>query len=184
MSERGYNGFTLTDIADAIGMSQPGLMHYVKNKESLLSSVITQIYDNAGTPEEFIQSGLPGSDSNNLLFPAYMRYLVGYNAQRKSLVQLYNVLSTEAANPNHPLHKLFTNRPQQIWEHYSEFIWKIPPEIGEWNNMRPSVRRCMEFLDGIQLRWLRKPPIDMLTEWLDIESLLFPSPIWDGYRSL
>jgi hypothetical protein len=37
-------------------------------------------------------------------------------------------------------------------------------------------------MDGIQLRWLREPPIDMYDEWLLFEGLLFPSPLWDGYR--
>ena len=41
IGEKGYYGTSLKDIADAIGMSQPGLLHYIGNKERLLSLLVT-----------------------------------------------------------------------------------------------------------------------------------------------
>ena len=58
----------------------------------------------------------------------------------------------------------------------------VDDEVGGWDNMRPIVRQCIEAMDGIQLRWMRKPPIDLYDEWLAFERLIFPSPVWDGYR--
>ena len=182
IGEKGYYGTSLKDIADAIGMSQPGLLHYIGNKERLLSLLVTDSYDQQGTPADFAKSGLPGSDSDGMLFPAYLRFLVRYNAQRRSLLQLYMVLETESFNADHPLHEYFENRPDLTWEHYSKFAWKLPPEVGGWDNMRPIVRQCIEAMDGIQLRWTRKPPIDLYDEWLVFERMIFPSPVWDGYR--
>ena len=80
------------------------------------------------------------------------------------------------------MHDYFENRPKYVWEHYSSFAWKLPPEIGGWENMRAYVRQSLEAMDGIQLRWMRKPPIDFYDEWLAFEKMIFPSPIWDGYR--
>ncbi|MBW3083077.1 TetR/AcrR family transcriptional regulator [Bifidobacterium phasiani] len=183
ISERGFNGISLKDVADEVGMSQPGLLHYVGNKDGLLSLLITDIYDAYGTPGEFLATGLPGSDPDGPLFPAYLRYLVRHNANRRMMVQLYMVLETEAFNPSHPLHDYFRVRPASVWEKYSEIPWRIPPEMGSWNeSMDPVVRQCIEAMDGIQLRWLREPPIDLYDEWLVFEKLLFPSPIWDHYR--
>jgi hypothetical protein len=48
--------------------------------------------------------------------------------------------------------------------------------------MRPLVRMCIEAMDGVQLRVLRQPPVDLYDEWLAFEKILFPSPVWDGYR--
>ena len=48
--------------------------------------------------------------------------------------------------------------------------------------MRAIVRQSLEAMDGIQLRWPRKPPIDFYDEWLAFEKMLFPSPVWDSYR--
>ena len=182
IGEKGYYGTSLKDIADAIGMSQPGLLHYIGNKERLLSLLVTDSYDQQGTPADFAKSRLPGSDSDGMLFPAYLRFLVRYNAQRRSLLQLYMVLETESFNADHPLHEYFENRPDLTWEHYSKFAWKLPPEVGGWDNMRPIVRQCIEAMDGIQLRWPRKPPIALYAEWLACERMSFPSPVWDGYR--
>ncbi|KFI84541.1 TetR/AcrR family transcriptional regulator [Bifidobacterium reuteri] len=183
VGEKGYYGTSLKDVADAVGMSQPGLLHYIGNKEGLLSMLITDNYDVFGTPDDFMASGLPGSDPDRLLFPAYLRYLVRYNAQRRELVALYIALEAEALGPDHPLHEYFDGRPQEVWEHYSRYQWCIPPQMGSWeDSMKSLVRRCIEAMDGVQLRWMRNPPVDLYDEWLAFEELLFPSPMWDNYR--
>lgn len=182
IGERGYNGISLKDVADEVGISQPGLLHYIGNKEGLLSLLITDVYDTSGSPEDFLKSGLPGSDPDAPHFPAYLRYLVRHNATRRAMVQLYMVLEAESFNESHPMHEYFMERPASVWEHYSRYPWKLPPEVGDWENMRQTVRMVTEVMDGIQLRWLREPPIDYYDEWLSFERLLFPSPVWDSYR--
>ena len=107
VGEKGYYGTSLKEIADEVGMSQPGMLHYIGNKENLLSMLVTDSYDAEGTPDDFIRSGLPGSDRGDLRFPAYLRFLVRYNAQRRSLLQLYIVLESESFSPEHPLHEYF-----------------------------------------------------------------------------
>ena len=37
-------------------------------------------------------------------------------------------------------------------------------------------------VDGVQLRWLRKPGQDLNAMWVECEDVLFPLPQWDGYR--
>lgn len=183
IAAKGYYGTSLKDVADAVGMSQPGLLHYVGTKEGLLSLLITDEYDAHGTPEEFFASGLPGADPEAPHFPAYLRYLVRFNAARRNLVQLHTVLGAESFSEEHPLHEYYERRPDQVWEYYSAFPWRIPPQMGRWeDSMRPIVRRCMEAMDGMQLRWFRTPPIDLYDEWIAFEGLIFPSPVWDLYR--
>lgn len=183
ISERGFNGISLKDVADEVGMSQPGLLHYIGNKDGLLQLLITDVYDASGTPDDFLASGLPGSDPEAPLFPAYLRFLVRHNAARRMMVQLYMVLESEAFNPEHPLYDYFRNRPLSVWDYYSRFPWSLPPEVGAWDEtMMPVVRQCIEAMDGIQLRWLREPPIDLYDEWLVFERMIFPSPVWDQYR--
>jgi AcrR family transcriptional regulator len=182
IGEYGFNGISLKDVADEVGMSQPGLLHYVGTKEGLLSMLVTDVYDMSGTPGDFLASGVPGSDPEAPHFPAYLRFLVRHNASRPALMQLYVVLQSEAVAPNHPLHDYFQARPEQVWNFYSEYPWVLPEEIGGWENMRSLVRMSIEAMDGIQLRVLREPHIDLYEEWLAFEKLLFPSPLWDEYR--
>ena len=39
-AERGYDGTTLQDIADAIGITRPGLYNYISSKEQLLATLL------------------------------------------------------------------------------------------------------------------------------------------------
>lgn len=163
-------------------MSQPGLLHYIGNKERLLSLLVTDNYDQQGTPADFAESGLPGSDSDGMLFPAYLRFLVRYNAQRRSQLQLYMVLETESFNADHPLHEYFENRPGL--DVGSLFAVRMEAAAADRRMGQYAADRAasIEAMDGIQLRWTRKPPIDLYDEWLVFERMIFPSPVWDGYR--
>lgn len=183
ISERGYNGISIQDVADAVGVTKQGVLRYIGSKDNLLAMVYRDNYNVTGNVDDFMRSGLPGSDADDLRFPAYLRFLVRFNSARRELVQMFSMLQVESFNPAHPLHDEFAGRADEIWNYYSSFDWRIPPEIGSWDErMRPVVRRAMETMDGVQLRWLHEPAIDLNEEWLDLEGLLFPSPTWDGYR--
>ena len=182
ISQHGYNGISLKDVADMVGMSQPGVLHYVGSKEGLLSLLVTDIYDVNGTPEEFVQTGLPGSDPDHPHLPAYFDYLVAHNASQPELTQLYTVLEAEAISTNHPLHDYFLRRPAEVWEHYSRFPWALPNGMDWSRDMQDSVRMSLEVMDGIQIRLLREPKIDYVQEWNLFKDLLFPLPLWNGYR--
>ena len=44
-AERGYDGTTLQDIADAIGITRPGLYNYISSKEQLLELAVSRALD-------------------------------------------------------------------------------------------------------------------------------------------
>lgn len=183
ISQQGYNGISLQDVAEEVGISKQGLLHYVGSKQGLLSLLITNAYDVYGTPESFFATDLPGSDITAPLLPAYLRYLVRCNEQRPSLVQLFAVLKSESFSPTHPLHDYFLRRENGVWLMYSQYPWAIPPALGAWEeHMESTVRMCTEAMDGMQIRWLRDPKVGLYDEWLKFEDVLFPTPLWDGYR--
>jgi len=159
ISERGFNGISIQDVADRVGISKQGVLRYVDNKDKMLALVYDEYYGQTGTPEDFFSSGMPGSDPSAPHFPV------------------------ESLNPDHPLHDEFMGRMEDIWEHYSKYPWVVPPQLGAWaGSMRPVVRKAMEIMDGIQLWWLREPEVDLCEEWSEMENLLFPAPLWDACR--
>ena len=183
ISERGFNGISIQDVADRVGISKQGVLRYVGSKDNMLAMVFNEYYGHTGTPEDFFASGMPGGDPTAPLFPAYLRYLVKHNSRRRMMVQLFTVLSAESLNPDHPLYAEFASRGNDIWRFYSQYPWLIPPQLGSWEeSMRPVVRKAMEVMDGIQLWWLRDTEIDLCAEWAEMENLLFPAPLWDAYR--
>lgn len=182
ISERGYNGMSVQDVADMVGVTKQGVLRYIGSKDNLLAMVYRENYNVGGNVDDFRVSGLPGSTADDLRLPAYLRYLVDYNSRRRMLVQLFTMLQVETFNPDHPLHEEFADRQNSIWRYYSSFDWRIPPAFSSFDGVRPTVRKALEAMDGIQLRWLREPAIDLNEEWVEFEPLLFPSPLWDGYR--
>ena len=98
ISERGFNGISIQDVADRVGISKQGVLRYVENKDKMLALVYDEYYGQTGTPEDFFSSGMPGSDPSAPHFPAYLRYLVKHNSRRRMMVQLFTVLSVESLN--------------------------------------------------------------------------------------
>ena len=186
VARHGFNGLALQEVADAVGISQAGLLHYIGNKNGLLELLLFDRYDKQGTPQDFLDSGAPGAvHPDGMSLPAYFRFLTAFNEARPALMELYMTLGVEATDPNHPVHEYFCRRPDTVWEFYSTFTWRLPPEVearGGWATMRPLVEMAIEAMDGMQIRYFRSPSISLTEEWARWEALLFPSPVWDEYR--
>ena len=173
-------------MADAVGITQAGLLHYIGNKDGLVELLMSDRYDRQGTPQDFLDSGDPAAaHPEGMSLPAYFRYLVAYNEARPQLMGLYMTLGVEATDPDHPAYDYFIRRPDHVWEFYSTFTWRLPPrvvEAGGWPTMRPLVEMALEAMDGAQIRFFREPRVSLVEEWARWEAVLFPSPVWDGYR--
>lgn len=183
VAQHGYYGLSLNELAARVGLSQAGMLHYVGNKEGLLQLLVEQRYDRRGTPTDFVATGDPAATHpDGISFPAYCRYLVDYNSKRPQLMKLYMVLGTEAASPEHPAHTYFAGRPDAVWDNYLTYTWRLPPQVGPFEANRDLVETTIEAMDGAQLRSFRNPPVRLTDEWLRLERLLFPSPLWDGFR--
>ena len=186
VARHGFNGLALQEVADAVGITQAGLLHYIGNKDGLVELLMSDRYDRQGTPQDFLDSGDPAAaHPDGMSPPAYFRYLVAYNEARPQLMGLYMTLGVEATDPDHPAHDYFIRRPDQVWEFYSRFTWRLPPQVveaGGWPTMRPLVEMAIEAMDGAQIRFFREPRVSLVEEWARWESVLFPSPVWDDYR--
>lgn len=187
VARKGFNGLALQEVADAVGITQAGLLHYIGTKEGLLTLLLSDRYDRQGTPQDFIDSGDPAATHpDGVSLPAYLRYLVAYNEARPALMGLYMTLGAECANdPEHPAYAHFIDRPDGVWAYYSQFTWRLPPRVeaeGGWASMRPCVELAIQAMDGAQTRFFRRPTVSLAELWARWEAVLFPSPVWDGYR--
>jgi AcrR family transcriptional regulator len=183
VARHGFYGVSLQDVAREVGITQAGLLHHVGSKEGLLELLVKQRYDLRGGPDDYVATGDPAAthpDGPSL--PGYFRYLVALNAGRPELMKLSMVLGAEAASPGHPAHDYFTARPDLTWELYRQTAWRLPPEVGPFDGLRDLVEMVIEAMDGAQVRRFRLPPVDLRDEWARFEAVLFPSPVWDGYR--
>jgi AcrR family transcriptional regulator len=170
---RGYYGTSLQKIATAVGLTKAGVLHYVASKEGLLELVLNDIYDSqtSHVTQSILQLDRP-------LISRYWRATVAVNAERPQLVHMFSTLSAEALDPHHPAHDYFEQREQATVSIALSTPWSAPAGV----DCERLLRAGFSMMDGIQLRWLRTPGKDLNAMWADCEDVLFPLPLWDGYR--
>ncbi|WP_455361462.1 TetR/AcrR family transcriptional regulator [Streptomyces sp. SYSU K21746] len=166
-AERGYRGTSIAAIAERIGLTQQGVLHYFPSKTELLTAVldlrdrwdVTQLLRAAnGTPTRL-----------DLLAD-----LVEYNADRPAIVQAFTVLAADSVTEEHPAKPYFQERYSHVRAGVAatlrqEFGEQLPGGLAA-EHLAPLVVAAM---DGLQLQWLLSPEeVDMPARFRDLLTLL------------
>lgn len=108
IAERGYRGASLSAVAERVGLTQQGLLHYFPTKEALLVAVLEarDEWDTGGAAK-------PGGDAWRLDLYAS---LVEYNAMRPGIVQTFSALLGESVTGDHPAQEFFRRRYAAVRE--------------------------------------------------------------------
>lgn len=93
----GYYGTSLQKIADRVGLTKAGVLHYVGSKEGLLTAALDEVYDSETEDilTDIVREPRP-------LIADMWRRIVAVNARRPIQVHMFSTLSAEAIDPNHP----------------------------------------------------------------------------------
>src|SRR5215467_9210610 len=104
IAREGYRGASVKELADAVGLSQAGLLHYFDSKEELFTAILRKRdeVDSAG----FGLYAADGTIAHGDLQAGYLG-VIRHNADVPGLVQLFARLSVDAADPDHPAHDFF-----------------------------------------------------------------------------
>src|SRR5690242_9059998 len=101
IAERGYRGATLAAVAERVGLTQQGLMHYFATKEALLVAVL----------EARDQWDMASAALHGRAWPLeVVANLVEYNATRPGIVQAFTVLAGDSVTEGHPAQEYFRAR--------------------------------------------------------------------------
>ncbi|MBW3088687.1 TetR/AcrR family transcriptional regulator [Bifidobacterium sp. 82T24] len=169
----GYYGTSLQKIATKVGLTKAGVLHYVGSKEGLLELVLSDIYDRE-TNELLEECAAQQSPS----IPEMFRRNVEINIRRPKLVHMFSTLSAEALDPNHPAHEYFARREQEGVDQARKVAWSVPDGVDPTDVLLAG----FSMMDGVQLRWLRRPGQDLAEMWAHCENVLFPLPLWQDHR--
>ncbi len=180
----GSYGFPMQSLADAVGLTLPGLNHYVKSREDLLSLVIESFYDSS---ENSIAADVQTADEENdtqqgKSLPQAMRDAVSRNEKRSNMVSLFMRLAIEAEDPHHPAHEFYRDRHQSILDGMMGVKWHLPEEYRDPERLHDLIVTAFFAMDGVQIQSLTNPNEGMAQLWERAERVIFPSPMWDGYR--
>ena len=132
-ADKGYNGTSTQDIADAVGLQRTSLYYYFKTKESLLAAMIEQVTVSAAMRNKKISTH---SDSSvlqrlgDLAYDSVIRILE-HPLEMRLLDRIENELPA-------PLHKTYTDSKRDIVNRVIQVI-SDGIESGEINETDPRV---------------------------------------------
>lgn len=153
IARNGYRRTSVRELADAVGLSQAGLLHYFSSKEELFQEIVRKRDEvDASAFEGLRETPIEG-------FFAVIRH----NSEVPGLVQLYAQVSTEAGDPEHPAHEFFIERYRRFRAMFSQLI-RDEQAAGRVDPALDADRIANLFLaaaDGLQTQWMLDPSIDM-----------------------
>ncbi|MEV4125583.1 TetR/AcrR family transcriptional regulator [Nocardia sp. NPDC049707] len=155
-AERGYQGATIAIVAERVGLSQQGVLHYFPNKQTLLANVL-ELRDQ--------------NDLDVLLATAqghattldFLAELVERNAERPGIVQSFTVLAAESVTEDHPAREYFVDRYAQARERLTALLERdLGGDPPHGVSHRDAAVLLIAALDGLQQQWLLSPDdVDM-----------------------
>jgi AcrR family transcriptional regulator len=153
IARNGYQRTSVRDIAEAVGLSQAGLLHYFASKDALFVEILRRRddVDRERLPEDV------GARVQGLID------IMRHNAEVPGLVQLYAELSTEASHPEHAAHDFFTQRYAVLRRQLGDAV-RTAQERGEISpalDAESVATILLASADGLQTQWMLEPEIDM-----------------------
>lgn len=147
----GYSRTSLAEIARAVGLTTPGLTHHFPTKQHLLLAIVERRFDLA----ERIAAASGGEPDGSRT----LRLLLGLSemfAANPGAIELFILVSSEAADPANPAHALFVERYERVVGEIAA-MFESEAEAGALRtdvDYRAIARECIAVTDGLQLQWV------------------------------
>lgn len=184
IGDQGFSETTLRDIANDVGLSQAGVLHYFDSVDDLYVQILRERdafqservksflsrqslrhpssepshsrRADTGTTDEPYE---PSLDDAIEAFLALMQE----NLTTPGLVELYSRMQAAAADPGHPAHAYFRERRSSIPGFFMAIIDKATRQGGLNPGWDPdtAVRIVTALADGLQLQWLQDNEVDV-----------------------
>lgn len=163
IAREGYRGASVKEIADAVGLSQAGLLHYFDSKEELFTEVLRK-RDELDSRTFGLDEATPDPSALRIddIRDGYLG-VIRHNADVPGLVQLFARLSVDASDPEHPAHEFFVERARVLREVFAAGIvhQQSTGAITDKVDADTLARIFQAVADGMQLQWMLEPDVDM-----------------------
>ncbi|MEV7136422.1 TetR/AcrR family transcriptional regulator [Arthrobacter sp. NPDC093128] len=175
-ADSGYQGGSLRDVAERVGVTEAALTYYFPNKRTLLTSVLELRDDLA-----FEVSPLDVSDPVEAL--RGLVRLARHNATMPGIIALHAKTSSEAVSPSHPAHDYYIKRYAFIVARLTEIFEACATRGLLKKHVQPAraARATVALMDGLQIQWLIDPNSTDMADELDthVRSLIRREASWD-----
>lgn len=168
VAELGVQATSVKAIADAVGLSPAGVLHYFSSKEELFTEVLRKRdeVDSQRVAGLDLQALGEGSPSEAPIDVETVRgqfvQLLDSNSRVPGLLRLFTQLAAEAADPEHPAHAFFRERGELFRSLFAAVFAQHNRDHGH-TRVEPEVaaRMLQALADGLQLQALLDPDVDM-----------------------
>ncbi len=154
-SEYGFKGTTLAMVAEAVGLTEAGVLHYFPSKVHLLQGVLAyrDQKDFAKYAVLLESERKDPAELFDLLSGVYLE-----NAHYPELIQLFIVLVGESIRSEHPSHDFFVDRYHRGREIYVQQLSTLrQTKIRADVDLNQLATVIMATLDGLHIQWLLDP---------------------------
>ncbi|MDT0184843.1 TetR/AcrR family transcriptional regulator [Microbacterium sp. ARD31] len=173
----GSYGVTMRQVADAVGLTLPGLSHHVGGRDELLTLIVETQFDD--DPSGALTEAVANPSTS---LPGLLRAIVQRNSERPQLTAVYLLLAVEAHAADHPAHDYYVERHARITAVFRDRPWRLPERFRSDGATSDLVRTSLSALDGVQLQALTDPRESAISLWARVERTLFGGPEWADYR--
>jgi AcrR family transcriptional regulator len=167
---RGYRGASLEAVAQEVGITRQGVLHYFPSKVHLLLGVL-DLRDQDDAARIEAQADEFDGFADGVL--AAMRH----NQSAPALPRLYTVLSAESVDPEHPGHARLRERYETVRAALAHGIAEAQAAGELTERIAPDRLATLlaAVMDGLQLQFLLDPEaIDMVGPLADLLAALRP----------
>jgi len=152
-AESDSSGPSLRSIAERVGLSERGLLHYFASKDELYVSILAE---RDASDVEVLDLDAPIDQL------ALMR---SSSSQTPGLVRLFLEMAVAAPDRTNAAHDFFTRRYARLRQSVGRMFSRTVAELGhddvEESDSEFAARILVAASDGLQLQWLLDPSIDM-----------------------
>jgi AcrR family transcriptional regulator len=146
VARQGFRQTSVRDIADAVGLTPAGLLHYFESKDDLWVAILRK------------RDEMDAAKDQNDPDPAgTFAALITRNADVPGLVQMFSNLSAAAAtDPEHPAHEYFRQRYASVRATLATGLARMQGSGRLDPAVDPDVMASilMAVSDGMQLQWM------------------------------
>jgi AcrR family transcriptional regulator len=167
-AQHGYKGTSLASVAASAGLSQPGLLHHYPSKTELLLAVLESKDSQDG------RLSSPRLDAEGLGIIDGLGALVAHNQSEPDQVRMFSMLLGEAVAPDHPAHRYFRTRYDNIRQRFIRHLEKAR-DGGNLNSdvdVEALANVLIAVLDGLQFQWLLDESVDMSRSYAMVADLV------------
>ncbi|MCE7796001.1 TetR/AcrR family transcriptional regulator [Sphingobium sufflavum] len=172
LSEKGYHGFSINELARRCGLTTAGILHHFGSKQGLLIALLDmrdRLDQQAILPLLAPEDRRVPSTRDSCL--TTLRAIMARNAEQPEIIRLYAILRTEAVVPDHPAFTFFRTREMAVLNVFRDMVSDLVPDPLS------TARQILALIGGLEMQWLRESRIfDLVAEWDSAISKILPPP--------